>query len=457
MKRMLSLLLAVLFLFAGCASKEKTVEPGSAMGGSSAIDPFDKFDSHSGGDSAGEPAPIAQLKTLGLGSGNSKGFYRVSQDLNEGDMTYALLLYVDYATKQEVPLCAKPSCAHKSDDCTAYLPGGSFEYKILAEEDRLFLFYLPMGGGAMGEFRDGTAATPCLYAMKADGTGRTKLLDLPTGAQVFEPIVYGGGKIYAGAETTRMENPGSGLAQSVTENRRLVVFNTIEKTMENVCPLHYFDLLVGAYDGRLLLKRFDFTEDPNALGESAYNTLFAKTPVRLVSRDPATGEEIELIAGKGGDLDDLRVAGENVFIGGPASTIRRLTLSDNQVSVLTDKLPAGKHCLEAADDRVLVTYINNKEVNADVTDVLQVDNATGAVTPMALFTENPRGVVPILARIGNQYLVVYDYRYEEKKTWAGTNQVEIKGWKCALIDVADYWNNKKAYTPIKNSGESEGG
>ncbi|MBC8570482.1 hypothetical protein [Zongyangia hominis] len=452
MKRLLFLFLAILLLFTGCAAGDQTEQSHSTFHGTSSGGPLGKSSSASGG-----PAST-QLQTLGRGSGNSKGFYRISMDLPTDGDTYALLLYVDYASRQEVPLCGKPSCAHNTDECTAYLPGSSFEYKILAEEDQLFLFYLPIGGGAVWIGGDGIeAAAPCLFSMNPDGTGRTKLLDLPTGTLLAEPIVYGGGNIYATAETTRMENGEGGLAQSVTENRRLVVFNTVQKTMEDVCSLHYFDLLVGAYDNRLLLKRYEFTENPNALSDSAYNALFSQTPVRLVSRDPATGEEKEHIAGKGGELDDLCVAGDTVYIGGPSSTIRRLTLADDQVSLLTDKLPAGRHWLEAEDDHVLVIYIDNQQVNADVTDVLKVDSETGELSPFTLFIKKPRERVSVLARNGEQYLVLCGYRSEEKKTWAGTHQVEIQGWNCALINVEDYWNNRDAYIPIQNSGENEGG
>lgn len=50
------------------------------------------------------------------GAGTEAGFYYV-ESLHNGEY----LAYIDYATKQQLPLCAAPNCAHEDESCTAWL------------------------------------------------------------------------------------------------------------------------------------------------------------------------------------------------------------------------------------------------------------------------------------------------------------------------------------------------
>lgn len=56
-----------------------------------------------------------------LQSGDENGFYQFDRNDIPG---WRHLCYVDYETKQAVPLCAQPNCTHDSESCQACLPIG---------------------------------------------------------------------------------------------------------------------------------------------------------------------------------------------------------------------------------------------------------------------------------------------------------------------------------------------
>lgn len=65
------------------------------------------------------------------------GYYYISHDsIKLSDSNYGShLMYMDYASCQEVYLCSAPGCSHDTPDCTAVLPNKDFPFST-----KLFLF-----------------------------------------------------------------------------------------------------------------------------------------------------------------------------------------------------------------------------------------------------------------------------------------------------------------------------
>lgn len=101
------------------------------------------------------------------------------------------LMYMDYASCQEVYLCSSPGCNHDTLDCTAVLPQDEFppyNAKLFLYQDSLYILsrqHDPSGNSATVVFGSDNESffvsssemdtLAVLYRMNPDGTGRQKV------------------------------------------------------------------------------------------------------------------------------------------------------------------------------------------------------------------------------------------------------------------------------------------
>lgn len=71
------------------------------------------------------PVELEPLQGAGgtvYGAAGPEGFYSIAGIARpDGSLN---IQYTDYASLQTVFLCAQPNCAHDSESCTSFLPGG---------------------------------------------------------------------------------------------------------------------------------------------------------------------------------------------------------------------------------------------------------------------------------------------------------------------------------------------
>lgn len=152
---LLSLVLALVWLLGACGGAPTGLGAVSAAGTESTV-------TEAAGGAAPRPADSAALRVLE--QNNSDGYYYQDQA-----GVSPLLHYVDFATAQDLPLCANPNCTHKDDTCTAWADQG---YMLGVAGERLILL---CSGGTMD------APRPRIDQMALDGTGRRTLAQLDSG------------------------------------------------------------------------------------------------------------------------------------------------------------------------------------------------------------------------------------------------------------------------------------
>ena len=113
------------------------------------------------------------------------GFYYLTEKDSElADGSYAPhLMYMDYATCQEVYLCSDSSCQHNTEDCTSVLAGASSDGRIFTWDGYLyFLDRAPDTSGStiiniLGDSKTTNvqAEQAKLYRMKLDGSERERI------------------------------------------------------------------------------------------------------------------------------------------------------------------------------------------------------------------------------------------------------------------------------------------
>lgn len=113
---------------------------------------------------------LSRLNNSIFGSGGRDGFYETYAAANGG----VNVVYIDYATANEIYLCSAPNCPHDSDACNAWIPPEEAGLAPLVTGDHLLLLHRTYG------VETGYQAIPRIDHMNLDGSDRHTLIE-------FEP------------------------------------------------------------------------------------------------------------------------------------------------------------------------------------------------------------------------------------------------------------------------------
>ena len=200
---------------------------------------------------------LQQSDGWNYGGSGPDGFYFVSADCREDGSTN--LLYLDYATGQQVYLCSQPNCSHDTDACTSYLPYSAGGILSSVVGDRLVLIF----PGNLQEAAGTDTVLPHIETMGLDGSDRKTTVTFGANQVISRPLVTDGKYLYTRLSTTTED--GSFTAQ-------LVRIDPDGGEPEALCDLNQ-EWLKGGAGSRLVLWDADQT---------------------YVAYDPATGERTTL-------------------------------------------------------------------------------------------------------------------------------------------------------------------
>ena len=235
---------------------------------------------------AGSPAPAATATPLELaplqdaegtvyGAAGPDGYYSVvSTARADGSLN---IRYTDYASMQTVYLCAQPNCAHDSESCTGYQPGGSGVSLMMAGGQ---LVLVSPGTGPWGE----QPSPPRVCVCGPDGSRRRQAASFEANQQLDGPYLTDGKNLYAALRTVQ--------AQTATEE--LVCIDLGSGAVSTVLPLDTArsERVRSAVGEHVLLVSLD-EYDQNSLetGRScAYKRVNVNTLERETVLEYSTGE-----------------------------------------------------------------------------------------------------------------------------------------------------------------------
>lgn len=222
-----------------------------------------------------------------------EGFYFVSPDCREDGSTN--LLYLDYATGQQLPLCSQPNCSHDTDACTSYLPysAGGILCSVVGEQ-----LVLVFPGNLLQSGTGTDTVLPHIETMGLDGSDRKTTVSLGANQEISRPLVTDGKFLYTRLNTTTPD--GNAAAQ-------LVRMDPAGGEPEALCDLNR-EWLRGGAGSRLILWDADqtYTAYDPATGERTvlyqaedallYSNIFDSTLAYLQDgvfhlKDLTTGED----------------------------------------------------------------------------------------------------------------------------------------------------------------------
>ncbi|MDO5601735.1 MAG: hypothetical protein Q4G07_03105 [Oscillospiraceae bacterium] len=443
MKKKLLLFLSVLFVFlcAGCAASEGA----GANSGTSA--------EGAGGKEGG-------LSMLSSPAATPQGYY----ELIEGSGSSRLIVYYDYATRQRVYLSSDASAA-LDETSTAYIPSKNGAVSCYTDGEYL---YAVGGGGvaALPEPLRGDAEPPYLLRMGLNGANRQRLT-FPLNQNI--QWAYGAardaeGCLYFTVFSLDAAKPVEEMSQTT-----LVRANFDTQKTEPLFTVNSQTQLriTGVYDGKLLLQKTVYDEDPSAVMAQSEGL---RPRHELTLFDIDAGEETPVLSFEKEDYKNQKIIyhDEKLYYMRPQSNaVYAYGLASETETVLCPDLPGdffGPGADASLEGRIMdgklfftISLPQAEGGSSDEPRAAALDLATGErfFPNLTLTADAAKGPFIILpAAESSDYFFVHADSHEYTSLQSAPNgetySVKLYAPVYKLILKDDYWHSRPNYIDFED-------
>lgn len=389
-------------------------------------------------------------------------YYLTEEDSLLADGSYAPhLMYMDYATCQEVYLCSDSSCQHNTEDCTSVLAGASSDGRIFTWNGYLYFLDRPFdtsGSTIINILGDSGSANveadqAKLYRMNLDGSGRECIYSFDADATVEDVALGDDSGIYFVTKKLGASDSGSG-TYTTASDRRLICLNPGSGKAKTVCSLDFGDGLnweiIGSSDDQVILKACQYPdgmteEEAAALDENSYLDLLENSRIVYASLELSTGEKTQVYSQTSGGNSPAEAVLDGCLYASNESS---------QDIVKIDLATGEKSTLCSLENNDLYGTLGNylcctsHDLTADYGYYL-VNVETGEISHCSLTNQALGWRLDLMAMAKDRALVVYDYEY----TPLGDDSYDITRYQYGLISMDDLLHSVPNYTPIQMVGE----
>ena len=438
MKKLTIIIICLIFvicLFSGCKNQE-------------IVDPMPEQDQPTNGLSmAMAPFKMATSVYVTDGCGNEDGFYTIRNNnmIDHEDMSRNIL-YIDYATKKQVYLCAQPNCSHNNEACTSWLAPGSGETILALSEDKLVVLYVDV--------------LPRIEIMDLNGANRKTLCNFGDGAAIGYVAVFNGQYLVLPVERYVMDDIGQVssantlCAVDMETGEQTTVFTYVPETNDPTLAGYSRVSLMGITDTGFIMSSvtmgvFEYNENP----EITFENMQRVTEYKIFELPYNGGEAKTLLTYFEDDPCMVSILDRYLFfirnIGGAIKLIKMDVATGETTTLIGDFADAGMIRTAVyntinnwgidphfAGNRIFLKNIYTPEIGADrQVDYFSVDIDTGTIQEITLsYSYNAtRMPMPILAVFGDSMLI--HAKVEDLPNVSGTGYFKFTP---AIISADDY-------------------
>lgn len=361
------------------------------------------------------------------GAAGADGFYYItSAQNNDGSL---LIHYMDYASMQDIPLCAQPNCKHDDETCTAWLPFAGGGTSLMAVGDKLILAY---PGFASLQDQLGDICLPHIETANLDGSNRKLLSSFDSNQALSTPYLTDGRNLFLRMNSVQEGTAKTGLVKIDLENG----------AEELVMELDSSDgaILWGACGDYLIVRRNDPIDmDAGVIG-GGMNLYLDRINLK-------TGEQEQVLQWNN-MKDRAAVFGAAALVyHEDTNTLEQIDLLSNTVANRCEAFlepgisPLSLNFIYLDGNQLLVSC--SKETENHVTEeqnLWHVDIQTGTKTPSHMYSVDPyteRKVAyqPLVwIEEEKSYLVLTEEVIQESDFYAG-----ITNRKFQKISFEEFW------------------
>ena len=226
-----------------------------------------------------------------------EGYYYLTEkaaELKNGEYGTSLM-YMDFATQQEIYLCSNTGCKHNTSDCSAVLLMDDFPILssgIFVYKDKLYVLSKEIDNEGVvsqdwsisfgNEIIETEASRATLYQMNLDGTNRHKVYTFDAGLMVEDIVLGNEDGIYF--VTKELSNTMGENNNNITtsSNKKLVFWDMKKESVEEICSLSFDDgimwKIIGCFNNTVVLNGIDYgkelTSDDYTMSDSDWDSLY---------------------------------------------------------------------------------------------------------------------------------------------------------------------------------------
>ena len=394
------------------------------------------------------------------------GYYYLTEDVEElenGEYG-AHLMYMDFATKQEIYLCSNTGCKHNTPDCPAVFVMDEFPIftsGIFACGNKLYVLSKEMDNeGAVtqdlyymdGQMDEAEASQAALYEMDTDGTNRHKVYSFDAGLTVEDTVLGNSEGLYFVTKKLSESTAEDSRSVTTSSDKTLLFWDADTQSAQEICKLDFDDgitrKIIGCFDNELVLSGVDYgkelTTDDYTMSDDDWNDMYKNSNEVISTLDLNTGELSEKYRIDNQKLHSMTVMDNTLYVSYEATgEIKAVNLENGEEKLLCSL--TQNYIMNKWDD---ILCCQTWDTSDDHTFYF-VNTKTGEIQNSSLVNKALGWNLEFKAETGSKILVIYDYEY----TPLGDDSYDITQYRHALIEKSDLYAGNENYEPIKMIGK----
>lgn len=393
------------------------------------------------------------------------GYYYITSDvirLKDDSFAYHLM-YVDFATQQEIYLCSNSGCQHDTQSCTAVLPMNDFEIesRMFVYQNNLYILSSQPDNDGISFSMQGNETvsvegnSAVLYRMGLDGGNREKVYTFDSDLTLESTVLSDDTGIYLISK--KLESAQNGNSAYVTSSERQIVkLDTSSRKLQTICDmdLEYANTtweIIGSYDYNIIVEGivFDTSEtDRQQMSDDEYKDTYRNSKTVFATLNLETGDFNEIHSISNTSLHSVAAQNGMLFLSlDTEDAIYSYNLRTGENTVLAT---LGQNSIYKAFNGMLCT--TSWEMTDDY-GMNFIDMKSGEVSRCDLTTKTLGWRLELRGETAEKMLVVYDYDAVESSIAQNENTYEINSYKLALIDKNDLYHGINNFQPIQMVGK----
>lgn len=391
------------------------------------------------------------LRILNTGDNQScyteAGYYYFAEPLELSDENWGMhLMYMDFATAQEIYLCNNAGCNHDTIDCPAvfsveefpcfstipFIHGNSLYFlSKSADQDGSVSFSATEDGVNVADVENSTSY---LYRANIDGTGREKIYTFGENVTLEDVVMGDDQGIYVITKTLTADKTAEGTYFNSTE-RKLVYLDleTLEEKM--VCDLEFGDSiswkLIDCYGQNLVFEGLDYGREvtnQELFDDDSYVELYeqSKEVIATVNINDGKLNEVYRMAK---EKESSFLTKDNLLYISWKEDGRIISVNMDSGEEKEVCKSGNNYLFRAVGDKLCCT---NWDLGEDAT-FYYVDTKTGEVSHSELVNKCNGWRLEFRAELESDMLMVYDYEAIRNPD----DSYEISRYQYGLISKED--------------------
>lgn len=406
-----------------------------------------------------------------LNCSSEEGYYYVAKDgfkTSDGNFAYNMM-YMDYSSQQEIYLCNRPGCKHKTLDCPSVFSEDEVQIgsSLFFLNDYLYLFsHAPDQDGVSiqnnhsegilnGSNQPLDVKPAVIYQMKADGTERKKVIEFESNEFVENTVLSDGDYLFVFTKKLSSESSKNTSTQISATDRQLVQINLKDWRMNKAVDLETDLKVIGSTNDKIVFSKIDYGKkiDTNDYTNDEYLAIYKDSSTDIVVLDINNGKTEGLISLPNSSLNTFAVGNGNLYYSSEGTQkIHAIDLDSKENSIFKE---TSANAIDGIYDDVLLCS-KWDAVNSNHNDIsMHFIHFNDKKEDISHLKQSVMGNnIIIKNELEDSFLVVYDYD-AQIDTQYDNGQYSINGLKYGLISKNDLYSGKANYKKINMIGFGE--